>query len=101
MPYGLSQKIVEKINQVFSKYEQVEEAVLYGSRAKGTFKKGSDIDLTLKGYGLNLKLINRIGIDLDNLMLPYMFDISIFSHIKNKELLDHIERVGKDFYRRK
>ncbi len=100
MLYGLSQDITVRINKIFMQYEQVNEVVLYGSRAKGTFKPGSDIDLTLKGDGLNLKLLNKIGLDLDELLLPYIFDISIYSHITNKDLLDHIERVGLVFYRK-
>ena len=100
MLYGLSRDIVVRVNKIFMQYEQVKEVVLYGSRAKGTFKPGSDIDLTLKGDDLNLKVLNKIGLDLDELLLPYIFDISIYSHITNKDLLDHIERVGLVFYRK-
>jgi len=100
MLHGLSQDIVVRVNKIFMQYEQVKEVVLYGSRAKGTFKPGSDIDLTLKGDDLNLKVLNKIGLDLDELLLPYIFDISIYSHITNKDLLDHIERVGLVFYKK-
>ena len=78
----------------------MEEVVLYGSRAKGNFKKGSDIDLTIKGENLNLKIINKISLSLDNLYLPYTFDLSIFNHISSSELIDHIQRVGKVFYKK-
>jgi predicted nucleotidyltransferase len=98
--YGLRQDIVVRANKIFRQYEQVQEVLLYGSRAKGTFKAGSDIDLTLKGDDLNLKLLNKIGLDLDELLLPYIFDISIYNHITNKDLLDHIDRVGLIFYRK-
>ena len=100
MLYGLSRDIVRRVNKIFVQYEQVKEVLLYGSRAKGTFKLGSDIDLTLKGDDLNLKLLNKIGLDLDELLLPYIFDISIYNHITNKDLLGHIERVGLVFYRK-
>lgn len=83
---------------MLARYEQVEEVVIYGSRAKGNYKPGSDIDLTLKGRGLDLKILNKISLDLDDLLLPYTFDLSIFSHIVNPEFLDHIERVGQVFY---
>ncbi len=98
--YGLSLKIIKEINTVFRKFEEVEKAVLYGSRAKGNYKPGSDIDITLKGKKLNLQLLNKIDIDLDDLLLPYMFDISIYDHISNNDLIDHIQRVGKIFYKK-
>ena len=98
MEFGLRREIIERINEVFAKYPQIEQAILYGSRAKGSFKNGSDIDLTLKGYGLNLSLINGILLELDDLMLPYTFDISVFSRISNVGLVEHIKRVGKVFY---
>ena len=101
MKFGLKEKTVEQINVIFSKYPQVEQAILYGSRAKGNYKNGSDIDLTLKGGGLNLSLINKISLEIDDLLLPYTFDISIFEQISDKALLEHIERVGHIFYERK
>ena len=98
MQYGLAKECIEKIHSVFERYDEIDEAVLYGSRAKGNFKPGSDIDLTLKGKGLNLTLLNKISLDLDDLMLPYIFDLSLFHQIKHKDLIDHILRVGKVFY---
>lgn len=98
MKYGLKQQTIEQINSVFTRYPEVEQVILYGSRAKGTYKNGSDIDLTLKGHSLNLRLINQISNDLDELLLPYSFDISIFSQISNADLVDHINRVGVVFY---
>ena len=100
MLYGLKKTTIESINKVFRNYSQVEQAIIYGSRAKGDYKNGSDIDLTLKGDALNLALINKIDLELDDLMLPYTFDLSIHSHIKNSDLIDHIERIGKVFYKR-
>lgn len=98
MKYGLKQQTIEQINSVFTRYPEVEQVILYGSRAKGTYKNGSDIDLTLKGRDLNLNVINKISDDIDELLLPYSFDISIFSQISNADLIDHINRVGIVFY---
>ncbi len=100
MQYGLKKESVEKVIRIFAKYDEIEAVILYGSRAKGNFKIGSDIDLTLKGKGLNLKLLNKISLELDDLLLPYIFDLSIFHHIKQPDLIDHILRVGKFFYTR-
>lgn len=100
MQYGLKDKTIEKIRNVFAGYPQVERVVLYGSRAKGNYKNGSDIDLTLTGIELNLSVMNRISDDIDDLLLPYSFNISLFKQISNPDLVGHIERVGVVFYER-
>lgn len=100
MKYGLTEEIIESIQHVFEAFPPVDKAILYGSRAKGNYKPGSDIDLTLKGTGLNLTLINQVSICLDDLYLPYTFDLSIYTQIENRELLEHIDRVGVEFYSR-
>jgi predicted nucleotidyltransferase len=76
----------------------VEKAVLYGSRAKGTARSGSDIDLVLFGNEVDQETVDRIAVALDDLLLPYQFDLSIFSRISHADLLDHIQRVGVLFY---
>jgi len=97
--YGLEEDTISKINGIFSKYSQIEKVILYGSRAKGNYHNGSDIDITLKGQNLTLgNSVYPIAEELDELYLPYMFDISIFSHIQDKNLIEHINRVGKVFY---
>ena len=100
MPYGLNNTIIEQINGVFKNYTELYRVILYGSRAKGDYKNSSDIDLTIIGKQLELKLTNKIENELDDLLLPYTFDVSIYSHIKNKNLLEHINRVGKEFYKK-
>ncbi|UJP63687.1 nucleotidyltransferase domain-containing protein [Mongoliitalea daihaiensis] len=96
--FGLSHTTLEKINSVFGKYPEVEKVIVYGSRAKGNYRTGSDINLTLIGSDVTLDTLFAIEEDLDELFLPYTCDISIFSHLKNPDFLDHIERVGKVFY---
>ncbi len=98
MLYGLKSTILAQIKEVISKYKEVDEAILYGSRAKGNYENGSDIDLTLKGKELNLTILNKIDLELDDLLLPYTFDLSVFHHIDNPDLVDHIKRVGKVIY---
>ena len=99
MQFGLKDDIVEKIRNICSQFPEVREVIIYGSRAKGNFKAGSDVDLTFKGENLNLKIINKISLQIDDLFLPYTFDLSVFSQIENRELVEHIERVGKVFYK--
>jgi predicted nucleotidyltransferase len=98
MNHGLSNSTVEKICSILAKYPQVKKAVLYGSRAKGTYKLGSDIDLTLFGPELSTKLSMDIAQQLDDLLLPYTIDLSVFDLLNHAELKAHIERVGIELY---
>ncbi len=100
MPYGLPQKTIERIHRIFATYGNIDEVLLYGSRAKGNYTPGSDIDLTLKAEDMTLSQLNKINIYLDDLLLPYTFDLSIFAHISNPDLIEHIKRVGVSFYKR-
>ncbi|MGH8558844.1 MAG: nucleotidyltransferase domain-containing protein [Methylococcales bacterium] len=100
MKYGLTEATVEKIQGVFSRFRAVEKAVLYGSRAKGNYKTGSDIDLTLYGSALTSRLLADIDDALDDLLLPYTIDLSIFDKLDHAKLREHIERVGVVFYER-
>lgn len=100
MRFGLKEDIIEKINKVFSHFPEVEEVILYGSRAKGNFKEGSDVDFALNGNKLHLFILNKISYQLDDLNLPYTFDLQIYGQIYNPGLLEHIKRVGINFYKR-
>ncbi len=100
MKHGLPQTTVDRIQRVLSHYPEVEKAVLYGSRAKGTHRPGSDIDLTLCGTGVTHAVLTRVDSELDDLLLPYTIDISIMSELTHPDLLDHIQRVGVVFYER-
>jgi len=100
MPYGLKKETIEKILELFSQHGEIDEAILYGSRAKDNYKPGSDIDLALKGDNLNLHILNKISLAIDDLLLPYTFDLSLYNHISNPDLLAHIARVGKAFYKK-
>lgn len=91
---GLNNSDIKKIHSVLNLYQEIEKAILFGSRAKGNYKPASDIDLTLVGRNLNLTIQQKIENELDDLLLPYKFDLSIHHTISNRELLDHIERVG-------
>jgi len=96
--YGLRNSVLDNITNVFSKCPNIEKVILYGSRAKGNYKNGSDIDLALIGEKLNIHDLNVVYLELDNLYLPYSFDISIFEKLENKGLIDHINKIGKIVY---
>jgi type I restriction enzyme S subunit len=101
MKYGLGEPVIKKICAVFARFPAIEKAVLYGSRAKGNYKDGSDIDLTLYGDALTAQDLANIADALDELLLPYMFDLSLYADLDHAKLRDHIERVGVVFYARK
>lgn len=100
MDTGLSHDATAKIQRTLSQFAGIEKAVLYGSRAKGNYKSGSDIDLTLFGTGLSHETLMDISIALDDLLLPYMVDLSIYSDLDNHALREHIDRVGLVIYQR-
>jgi predicted nucleotidyltransferase len=95
--YGLSDENILEIQGVFSRYPQVEKVILYGSRARGNFRNGSDMDLTLVG-SMDLTLLGQIIDEIDDLLLPYSFDISLYQKINDKELLQQITEQGVVFY---
>lgn len=98
MKYGLTEETLAKITGVFEQFPALEKVVLYGSRAKGTFKTGSDIDLTLYGERLNVQSLLDIAEALDDLLLPYKIDISLFDTLEHDALREHIARVGVVLY---
>ena len=100
MPYGLKDIELQKLCKVFESNERIERVVLYGSRAKGNYKPFSDVDITMIGEELTHTDLNRISLAIDDLLLPYQFDISIFHTLKNEALIDHIHRVGITIYER-
>ena len=96
--YGLDEAVIKNLKRIFSEFPAVEKVILYGSRAMGTYRNGSDIDITLLGKNLSNQTIFGIQDEIEELYLPYSFDISIFDRIDNEDLIDHIKRVGKVFY---
>jgi uncharacterized protein len=98
--FGLKREQQEAMNGCFARYAAIERVILYGSRAMGTGKPGSDIDLTIEEDGLGDSDLVKLESELDDLLLPYKIDLSLRRQIDNADLLAHIERVGKVFYAR-
>ncbi len=94
---GLELSVIKKIRGVFDDCPQIERVLLYGSRAKGNYRPGSDIDLTLIGEQLTMSHLMQIENELDELLLPYKIDLSLMQKIESRELIDHIERIGVVF----
>lgn len=98
--YGLPEKTVAVIRNILAGFPVVEKAILYGSRAKGTYRHGSDIDLTLMGERLDLQVLTEIAGKLEESPIPYQVDLSLWDHIDHPGLRAHILRVGVVFYER-
>ncbi|WP_375581245.1 nucleotidyltransferase domain-containing protein [Marivirga tractuosa] len=101
MSFGLPDSLIEKITNILQSHSEVEEALIYGSRAKGNYREGSDIDMVLKGKLLTEEIRNQIFWEIDELNSPYTLDLSIYHQITSQELIQHIDRVGKTLYNRK
>jgi predicted nucleotidyltransferase len=99
-PFGLKKSDIETIVAIMKENEMVEEVLIFGSRAKGTYKNGSDVDLALKGK-LSFTITAHIGFLLnEETNMPYKFDVIDYLSIQNKELTEHIDRVGVVLYKR-
>lgn len=98
--YGLTESDLAQIAEVFRQFEEVDAVVLFGSRAKGNYKLGSDVDLAVKGDRITYRTIAQFA-DLLNeeLPLPYFFDVVHYNTL-DQPLIDHIDRVGVVIYDR-
>ena len=99
--FGFSAESAEWILRVLRVFPEIDEAVIFGSRAKGNFKPGSDVDIAVKGrfpeYTYSERIRNMLQ---EGLYLPYFFDVVDYARIKEPSLKEHIDRVGKVFYRK-
>ncbi len=98
MQFGLKQETINQINSIFARYSKIDKVIVYGSRAKGNYKPYSDIDLTIVSNDLNFTTMQKIELEIDDLLLPYKFDISLFHQIESSDLVEHINRAGQLFY---
>lgn len=94
MTGGLTKQQWRQILGIIAKHSNIREIVLYGSRAMGNFREGSDIDLALTGDKITSHQLTQISLDYENIFFPWKLDMAIYEEIKNQELLDHIRRVG-------
>jgi len=98
-PFGLREDELSRIQSVLQAHRNVNQAIIYGSRAMGTHRAGSDIDITLRG-NLDRTECQQIETELDNLDLPYKIDLSHEPQIENQTLLAHIHQHGQTLYKK-
>src|SRR4051812_41931071 len=98
MKFGLPDNTIERIQKVFEENWKVDGVIIFGSRAKGNYREGSDIDLAVKGRNISFDDILKLLGKLDELNLPYKIDLIDYATIKDKDVVEHIDRVGIVFY---
>lgn len=99
--FGLNKEDIKLIIQVFESFEQVEKVIVFGSRAMGNYKKGSDIDIAIVGDKVDSSIISSISDILNNQKpLPYFFDVLNYNEIKSEDLKTHISNFGKVFFQK-
>jgi predicted nucleotidyltransferase len=96
---GLTERSFRELQGLLSRYPDIEEVVLFGSRAKGTFHSGSDVDLAIMNTGLHPETIPQLLDAISESSIPYQVDVVDFHSLRNPDLLDHILRVGLPFFR--
>ena len=98
--FGLSEKSMEIIRGIYSQFPQIKSVILYGSRARGNFKPGSDIDMTIVAApSFDFSALAKVNMMFHESSLPYLYDISDFSKLTNPDLIEHIKRCGKVIYK--
>jgi predicted nucleotidyltransferase len=97
-PFGLPPATLDKLNSVFVRHNAIDAVLIYGSRAKGNYRAGSDIDLTIKGNEIPFAEFMQIKDEIDDLMLPYTVDLSQYRQLEHPDLIAHIDRVGVEIY---
>lgn len=99
--FGLDNKIIEDFKEIFAKHEEIERACIFGSRAKGTYKKNSDIDIVLYGENLTHTINTKVYYEIENLYLIYMIDLINFNSLSEKDSLrENIIKEGVEIYAR-
>lgn len=96
MDTGLSQTDISRITAAIKQFPEIDDALIFGSRAKGTHKKASDVDLAIKGRAVTGETVKRLSFLLnEELPLPYFFDVVHYETLENRQLIEHIDRIGK------
>ena len=100
--FGLIDRDIEYIVKAMKKFDEIEKAIVFGSRAMGNYKKGSDVDIAIIGEDITSSTVYGLDDYLNEVYpLPYFFDVLQYSSITNDNLKKHIDNEGKIIYERK
>jgi uncharacterized protein len=98
-PFGLSEKSFTIILDALRTFPQIEDVLIFGSRALGNAKNGSDVDLALRGARVDERTAAVVSARLnEELPLPYFFDVLVFDSIQDAALREHIEKHGQSVF---
>jgi len=101
MNFGLRDGDLDNIIATIQQFCEIEKAAIFGSRAKGNYKPGSDLDIAIWGDDISFSTISRLHAILEEESpMPYFFDIVDYSHLNHEELKSHIDRAGIVFFTR-
>ncbi len=98
--YGLSDEIIQSLREVFREQPNVREVILFGSRAKGNYTTGSDIDLAVRADNLSFRQLMDIHARIEDLELLYKVDVINYDKVAGTPIGEHIDRVGRILYQR-
>lgn len=98
MKFGLSDTVIQELQDVFRRYTNIEKVLIFGSRSKGNYRAGSDIDLAVIGHDIDYRLLLNLQCDIEDLELLYSIDLLDYQKKKGTPIGDHIDRVGQVFY---
>ena len=98
MKFGLSDTVIQEMQDVFRRYSNIKKVLIFGSRSKGNFRPGSDIDLAIIGKDIDYRLLLDVQCDIEDLELLYSIDLLDYQKKKGTPIGDHIDRVGQVFY---
>lgn len=95
---GIPEKSLNMLITIFEKFDFIEKVVVYGSRAKGNYRQGSDIDLAVYSPTMTFSEQMQLELEIDDLLMPYSVDLLHFEKLTNEKLIEHIVRVGVPVY---
>ncbi|MCR4914579.1 MAG: nucleotidyltransferase domain-containing protein [Prevotella sp.] len=98
MKFGLSDTVIRELQDVFRRHANIEKVLIFGSRSKGNYRAGSDIDLAVVGQGIDYSQLLAIQCEIDDLELLYSIDLLDYQKEKGTPIGDHIDRVAQIFY---
>jgi predicted nucleotidyltransferase len=99
MRFGLKTENIKQISNIVSSFTEVQQAIIFGSRAMGNYKNGSDVDIALKGENITYEIVTQIKYQLnEETTMPYFFDVVDYDRLKNEDLKTHIDQFGKALF---
>lgn len=98
MKFGLSDTVIRELQDVFRRHANIKKVLIFGSRSKGNYRTGSDIDLAIVGNDIDYNQLLSILCEIDDLELLYSVDLLDYQKKKGTPIGDHIDRVGQVFY---